>query len=227
MPKNNKQKTNKQKLSYTELNKLRLESLAKGRQTVTQRREAKKAAEAEEKLMLSKMSKSDKLNYLLKKDNSSEKENRNRLRRVVGTTKILDKFKTNLGDNIDLKASKAKNTLMLTIFPTKYDGRTEYSRKTVQNFGNNLSKYLKKLGLKGGITLETNFSKDHNLIRPGRNVDIGDNVEFYDPVVISGADENDEKLNALFRNASEFKGAKFYINLTGDTKGIKNKMKKI
>jgi hypothetical protein len=217
-------KTNKEKLSYTQLNKLRLESLAKGRQTALRNKEQKKKDIVEEKEKINNMNKDERVKYLLEQDNRREKENRNKLRGLLGTTKILDKFKTNL-DNIDLRASKAKNTLMVTVYPTKF--KPDYTRKTIQNFGNNLSKYFNKLGLKGNITLETNFSEDDNLVRPGRMVNIGRDVEFYDPVVMSGATEADEKLIKQYNSVSSFSGAKFFIDLKTQPKHIKSKLKNI
>jgi len=224
MPKNNKS----QKLSYTQLNKIKLEALARGRQTVLQRRQAQKQAEINEKEKINKMTQNEKLVYNLNKDLKIQKQNDNALRKMIGTTKLLDKFKTTLSDNINLRSSKAKNTLMLSISPSQF--KPEFSRKTIQTFGNNLSRYFKKIGLNGDISLETDYAqkKGQYLIKSGRLTDIGNDIEFYDPMTMSTAtEEGDIRLNKLYNDVDSFDGVKFFIHLNGQPKHIKSKINKL
>ena len=58
-------------------------------------------------------------------------------------------------------------------------------------------------------------------------VNIGSDVEFYDPVVMSGASEAKEKLIKQYNSVSSFNGAKFFIDLKTQPKHIKSKLKNL
>jgi len=202
--------------------KQRVANLKKGRETQKRKRERKLNEIKEEKEKLGKMKLLDRLNYINDKElKEFAKENR-KLEKLVGTHDPLEKFKTSSKNNIFVRASNAKRTMIIDVSPDTYYKDTHYTRKYIKNFGSNLSNYLNDVGIKGKIQLETNFTNKGHLYKSGMQVELGDDPDLFEENELSYIVKKEEK--SLIKNFDNFKGMRYFVTVDS-VKDVESKIK--
>jgi hypothetical protein len=202
--------------------KQKVENLKKGRETLKLKREHKITKQKEEKEKLDKMTLIERQNYKNEQENKEFKRIRKGIKKVVGIKEPLEKFKTSDYNNISVRSSNAKNTLIIDVVPDSYSKKL-YNRKYVKKFGEKLSKYLNDIGIDGKIQVETNFTDEGYLYKTGRQVDLGNSPDLYEEYELSYVTRPEHKTQ--IQTFDKFNGMRFFVHVDSK-KDVKTKFKK-
>ena len=135
-------------------------------------------------------------------------------KKIFGKKSTLSKLETKLNKigNVGIKASKAKsggrNYFRVIFYSNKFSNYQNYNRQEIKNKGFQLSKELKKMGLKGTISTCLDFD---GVIRSGQITKIGEDIDIYQPNILSPTVEDEEIINK-FKNINKFNSIVFYVH---------------
>ena len=135
-------------------------------------------------------------------------------KKIFGKKSTLSELENKLNKigNVEIKASKAKsggrNYFRVIFYSNKYSNYKDYNRKQILNKGFQLSKELKKMGLKGTISTCLDFD---GVIRSGQFTKIGDDIDIYQPNILSPTVE-DEEIIKKFKDVNKFNSIVFYVH---------------
>lgn len=105
--------------------------------------------------------------------------------------------------------SKKTNYFRIALYGDKYSNYKSYNRKRINKTSEKISNALKKLKLKGEISLGVDFDGKY---RSGKFVKFGKTPNFFEPNVLSPTGE-DEEVVKEYKNKDNFSGAIYFVHV--------------